>query len=113
MNIRESIREGVAIVALKGDLLDDKDCLALQQKITSLNVDGVKRLVFDLRDLRRLNSNGLGALIKALRTMRESGGDIRCAHSGGHIKNLLVETKLVRLFRTFETVGRAQASYAA
>ncbi len=111
MHLHEIVSGSVAVVALKGDLLDDADCLALQQKISSLRTDGIRNVVFDLSGLNRLNSKGLGALVRALKTMREAGGDIRCADIRRRINSLLVETRLVQLFRTFETVGRAQASF--
>ncbi len=113
MHIQEEIRGDVAVVTLKGDLLDEEDSFPLQQEVASLKVDGVRKVVFDLKHLNRINSKGLGALITAFKIMREAGGDIRFADIDTHINSIFVKTRLVQVFNTYETVGRALASYSA
>ena len=111
MHVDEQIKGEVAIVSLKGELLDNADELLLQQKINSLTLDGITKLVFDLGKVHRINSTGLSALISAVKTIRTHGGDIRLAQIDRHLNDILVKTRLVRVFNTYETVGRATASY--
>jgi|SRR5208283_4332816 len=112
MHIREKIRGEVAVVKLEGDLLDENDTMMVQQKVMSLKVDGMTKVVFDLEHVSRINSKGLSVLIAAFKTMRNAGGDIRFARIDNHVNNIFVKTKLVQVFNTYETVGRALASYA-
>jgi len=112
MHIREEINEGVAVVKLEGDLLDEQDTLTIQEKIMSLKVDGMTKVVFDLERVNRINSKGLSVLISSFKTMRDAGGDIRFASIDNHVGNIFLKTKLVQVFQTYETVGRALASYA-
>src|SRR5689334_1968784 len=112
MHIHEQIDGEVVVVTLHGDLLDTGDTVALEQKVTSLRVDGITKIVFDLGKLNRINSKGLGALIGAFKTIRDSGGEIRFADIDHQINNIFVKTKLVQVFNTYETVGRALASFA-
>jgi anti-sigma B factor antagonist len=111
MHIDERILNDTAILSLRGELLNEEDNGALRQKVTSLIVDGITKIVIDLGRVNRINSQGLSALIAAVNTVRESGGDIRFAQIDRHIHSIFVETKLVQVFRTYETVGRAMASY--
>lgn len=112
MHIQEEIKGEVAIVTLKGELLEEQDVVLVEEKITSLKVDGIRKVIFDLKHLNRINSKGLGALITAFKTMKVAGGDIRFADIDSQINNIFVKTRLVQVFNTYETVGRAIASYS-
>jgi len=111
MHVDEKMVGDVAVVSLAGEMLFDDDDFVLQQKISSLRLDGVNKIIIDLKRLNRINSRGLSALLRAVRTMRENGGDIRLAQIDRHLNDLLAQTKLVQVFNTYESVGRAMASY--
>ncbi|MBI1803984.1 MAG: STAS domain-containing protein [Ignavibacteriae bacterium] len=111
MHLEEKIMGEVAVVYLKGELLDDEDDLTLRQKVTSLTVDEIKKVIIDLGKVSRINSRGLSALISAVKTMRAYGGDIRFTQIDKQINDIFVEMRLVQVFNTYETVGRAMASY--
>ncbi|HZY10136.1 MAG TPA: STAS domain-containing protein [Bacteroidota bacterium] len=111
MQIKEKIDNGVAILTFKGDLLGEPDTSIVRDKIRSLIEDKIKQVVIDLSGVNYLNSSGLGSLIAALTTMRNSGGDLRLARVGEKVQNLFVITQLVKVFDTYETVDRAVTSY--
>ncbi len=112
MHIDERIDSDVAVVTIKGDLLGNEDEILLQQKITSLKADGIRKVIVDLGKVNRINSGGISALISTVKTMRTVGGDVRIARLGSHLTDVLVTTKLVQVLDTYETVGRALASYS-
>ncbi len=111
MHLEEPIKGEVAVVRLKGELLDDDDENVLQEEITSLKLDDIRKVVFDLGRVNRINSKGLSALIAAVKTMRHIGGAVRCARVDKQIQDVFVRTRLVRVFDTYETVERAMARY--
>lgn len=113
MQIKEKIENGVAVLTLKGDLLGEPDTTSIRDKIHSLVSDEVKNVVMDLGGVNYMNSSGLGALISALTTVRNSGGDLRLARVGGKVQNLFVMTQLVKVFDTYETLDRALVSFQA
>ena len=112
MHVEEKIMGEVAILSIKGDILDAEDDQTFQLKIVSLAVDGVRKVVVDLSKVERVNSRSLSAFISAVKTMRRSRGDIRFTGIEGHVNDIFVETKLIQAFSTYETVGRAVASYS-
>ena len=112
MRVEEKIIGEVAILSIKGEIVDDEDDLTFQQKIISLVIDGVRKVVVDLGKVERLNSRSLSTFISAMKTMHKSSGEIRFTGIEGHINDIFVETKLIQLFPTYETVGRAVASYS-
>ncbi len=113
MQIKEKIENDIAILTMKGDLLGEPDTTTVRDKIYSLVSDEVKKVVIDLGSVNYMNSSGLGSLISALTTMRNSGGELRLARVGAKVLNLFVITQLVKVFDTYETVDRALASFKA
>ena len=113
MQLKEKIENGVAVLSLKGELLGEPDTTTIREKIHSLVSDQVKQVVLDLGGVSYMNSSGLGTLIAALTTVRNSGGDLRLARVEGKVQNLFVMTQLVKVFDTYETVDRALSSFKA
>ncbi len=112
MHLTEKIKEDVAIISVKGDLVDEDDDAVMQQKIRSLATDDIRKVVLDLGMVHRINSKGLSILVSSLQILQRFGGDIRLARIDKHISDILAITNLVRVFGTYETVERAFASYA-
>jgi len=112
MHLAEHIKGEVAVVSLSGELLDDEDQSILEQKIISLTSDNINKIILDFAKLNRINSQGLAALLAAVKDVRDAGGDIRIAGLDQHLNNIFAITRLVRIFDTYESVGRAMASYA-
>lgn len=112
MHLEEHIRGEVAVVTLSGELLDEEDGTVLEQKIISLTSDNINKIVFDFGKLNTINSQGLSALLTAVKSVRSKGGDIRIAGLDEHLENIFTKTRLVQIFDAYETVGRALASYS-
>jgi anti-sigma B factor antagonist len=58
-----------------------------------------------------MNSTGLGNLIGGLTTVRNAGGELKLAKVAQKIQSLLVITKLVTIFESYETVEEAIKSF--
>ena len=112
MHLEEQIKGEIAIISLRGDLLYQEDGSQLEQKVISLTSDNITKIVFDCANLNNINSEGLSSLLALAKSVRTKGGDIRIAGLDEHIHNIFAMTKLVRIFDTYETVGRALASYS-
>ena len=112
MRVDETIVGEVAVLSLKGEMLDEEDDFKLQQKIRSLVVDGVHKVIIDMAKVNRVNSRGLSSFISAAQAMRKNNGDIRLANVDRQVSHILIETRLIHWFPTFESVGRAMASYS-
>ena len=109
MHINERIDGSVAVLTFKGDLLGEPDTTELRQRIANLVSNKVKHAVIDLGGVSYMNSSGLGAMISALTTMKNSGGNLSLARVGDKVQNLFIITKLVKIFDTHETVEQALA----
>lgn len=101
----------VAVITLKGKMMGGPDMQELHDHVKGLLNDGVKNIVADLSRVKWLNSSGLGALMGALTTIRNEGGDLKLAHASDKIQSLLMITKLMSIFDTHEDVAGAVKSF--
>src|SRR5262245_4546336 len=67
------------------------------------------RIIIDLAKIDWINSPGLSALVRIHVSCVNRGGWMRVVGVGKRIKNLLVITRVIMLFDTFETVDLALA----
>ena len=111
MATKETIRDDVAILHLRGKLMGGPDSTALHDKVHGLIADGIKQVVIDLGKVKWMNSSGLGDLMASLTTLRNAGGDLKLAKVGKKIESLLLITKLITVFEIYDSVDRAAASF--
>jgi anti-sigma B factor antagonist len=111
MSIKEKMHGDVAVISLKGNLMGEPHTTELREKVYSLLQEGFKKMVLDLKGVRWINSSGLGALIASLTSVKTKGGDLRLACLTDKVESVLAVTQLVKVFKEYETVDRAVASY--
>jgi len=103
----------IAVLTLKGKMMGGPEMQELHDHIKGLMNDGVNNVVADLGKVKWLNSSGLGALMGALTTLRNEGGDLKLAHTSDKINSLLMITKLMSIFETYEDVESAVKAFEA
>jgi len=111
MNIKEKMHGDVAVVSLKGNLMGEPDTTDVRQKVYSLLQDDVKKIVLDLGKVKWINSSGLGALIAAMTSVKNKDGELRLANVTEKVESVFMITQLIKVFKTYETVDRAVASF--
>ncbi|MCH7619087.1 MAG: STAS domain-containing protein [Candidatus Marinimicrobia bacterium] len=111
MHIKEKIEGDVAILSLSGKMMGGPETQELQTHVKGLLNDKLNKVVVDLAKVKWMNSSGLGALMGSLTSMRNADGDLRIANVTEKVKSLLMITQLMTIFKTYESVDRAVASY--
>ena len=111
MEISERTSGNVTIVALNGRLNLGDATVLLHDKINSLIQQGRKNIVLNLADVVSVDSGGLGELVRTLTTMQKHGGSLKVANLPKRVQDLLVMTRLVTVFETFEDEGAAIKSF--
>ncbi len=108
-----SVKEqnGVTVLAPKGKIMGGPDSTELHEKLRDLIKGNTKRVIIDLADVDWMNSTGLGILISGLTTMRNSGGELKLSRVTDKIQSLLVITKLVTVFESYDSVDAAIKSF--
>ncbi len=111
MKISERVVNGVVVLELSGKIIGGPDATLLNDKLHELIEKGQTKVIADLQNVNWMNSSGLGILIGALTTMRNSGGDLKLANITDRIQSLLMITKLLTVFESFDTIEKAVASF--
>lgn len=111
MNYDVDERYNAVVLTLKGNVMGGPDGSKLHDTLHSLKEAGKKNIVVDLSKVKFMNSSGLGMLISGLTTMRNAGGDLRLANVADRIQSLLVITKLITVFKHYESVDEAVSSF--
>ena len=111
MKMTESESAGVVILELSGKIMGGPDATLLNDKLHELIEAGKIKIIANLKGVNWMNSSGLGILIGGLTTMRNSGGDLKLANITDRIQSLLMITKLLTVFESFDTIDQAIESF--
>jgi anti-sigma B factor antagonist len=114
MQIEQRIVGNVAIVKLTGDItLNRGGDVLLKDKVLSLIQQGYKNLLIDLSAVSYVDSAGLGELVQAYATTRSRGGSLKLLNITKRLRDLLVVTKLLTVFDTYDNEPDAMASFGS
>jgi anti-sigma B factor antagonist len=104
----------VAVVKVTGDItLNKGGDVLLKDKVQSLIQQGYKNIVLDLGGVSYVDSAGLGELVQAYATTKNRGGALKLVNVTTRLRDLLVVTKLLTVFDTFDSEAEAVASFGA
>jgi len=91
----------VIVVALPGDMLDASNAKEFKRDIAPV-LEPQAKVVFDLAELRFVDSSGLGAFLSCLRQLNATGGDLKLCGMTKPVRTLF---ELVRMHKIFDIVG--------
>lgn len=110
MKIKTYEKYNAVVVELKGDVMGGDDTKEFNQLLHKLIDEGKKNVIVDLSGVKFMNSSGLGMLISGLTTMKKENGNLKLANVGDKIESLLIITKLITIFETYDSVDEAVKS---
>jgi anti-sigma B factor antagonist len=111
MNISEKKVDDVIVLNLQGSLMGGPEAVSLNDAINRFLDQKSLKLVINLSNVERVNSSGLGILIKALTTFKTNGGELKLAHVNENLENLLIMTKLNTILESYDTEDAAVKSF--
>jgi anti-sigma B factor antagonist len=112
MQIEQRVVGEVAVIQVLGDItLGKGGDVILKDKIQSLLQQGFRKLLLDLGNVSYVDSAGLGQLVQVYATTSHLGGSLKLLNLTKRLKDLLVLTKLLTVFETYDTEESALASF--
>ena len=112
MELEQRIAGDVAIIKVTGDItLNKGGDVLLKEKVQSLLLQDHKSLLVDLSGVSYVDSAGLGGLVQLYVTTKNSGGALKLLNVTKRLRDLLVVTKLLTVFETFDSETSALASF--
>ena len=101
----------VTVIDLKGRITLGEGTGSLRGILQPLLERGYKRIVLNLAEVSYLDSAGTGELIHAYRRAQDCQGEIKLAHLGEMIQDMLQITKLYTVFDVYEDEVEAVAAF--
>jgi len=113
MQIDERIVDDVTILDLKGKMTLGEGDELLKDKINGLASQGHKKLVLNLEAVPYIDSAGLGEIVRTYTSISRQGGKLKLLNVSKRIYDLLVITKLVTIFDSYEDEAEVVRSFAS
>jgi anti-sigma B factor antagonist len=101
----------VTILDLTGSVRMGEGAVSLRNSIRGLNDDGKKKILLNLAGVKNIDSSGIGELIANYTTIRREGGQLKLLNLTEKIQNLLVITKLLTVFDSYDNEAEALSSF--
>lgn len=112
MQIEQRTVGSVMILDLKGKITLGEGDEVLKDKINSLILQGHKKMLLNLADVPYIDSAGLGEIVRTYTTVSRQGGQLKLVNLTKRITDLLMITKLLTVFETFDNEPEALKSFS-
>jgi len=111
MNITIEEKASVVFISVKEERLDAHNSGDLKNQMLSLFEDGKTQLLIDLKDVRFVDSSGLGALVSGFKNASSHNGNLKLCNLQPQVKSMFELTRLHRVFEIFPDAEEALASF--
>jgi anti-sigma B factor antagonist len=111
LDLNERQAGDVTILDLSGTERMGEGAVALRNSIRGLIEGGKKKILLNLGGVKNFDSSGIGELIANYTTLSRDGGQLKLLNLTEKIQNLLVITKLLTVFDSFENEADALNSF--
>jgi anti-sigma B factor antagonist len=101
----------VVIVDTIGELRLGEGTNVLRQVVNQLLEQDYRNILLNLRDVRHIDSAGVGELMSCYTSVHNRGGQLKLMHLSKNVHNLLQITKLYTIFEVQEDEQAALASF--
>jgi anti-sigma B factor antagonist len=113
VGIKTSTRlvNNVVIVDTIGELRLGEGTDAMRSVVRQVLQEGYRSILLNLRDVRHIDSAGVGELMSCFTSVRNQGGQLKLMNLSKNVHNLLQITKLYTIFEVEEDEAIALASF--
>lgn len=111
MNLKTETNGRVTVMYVREGRLDAHNSEELKAEINKLFEGGTKELLVDLKDVRFIDSSGLGVLVSGFKNASTRQGTLKLSSLQTQVKSMFELTRLHRVFDIFQTVDEALESY--
>lgn len=111
LTLNTRVRDTVLILECEGQLVLGEETRILEARLESASQE-FGHLVLLTPGLTRLDSSGVGLLVRWMTRLRSRGGDLRLAAPQPFLKKLLHITRLTEVLKSFPSEEAAVFSYA-
>lgn len=110
MNLKTESNKGAIVVFVKEERLDAHNSNDLKAEMNRLFESGSINLIIDLKEVRFIDSSGLGVLVSGFKNASTRQGSIKLSGLQTQVKSMFELTRLHRVFDIFATADDALES---
>jgi anti-anti-sigma factor len=107
INIAQRITGNIAVMTITGNMVEDHDTTSLFDRIKYLIDQDVYQVIIDLRDVKWINSNGVGVLMGCLSYLEAHKCELKLVHMDQKVRNVLAVMDILHYFQDFKSVNNA------
>jgi anti-sigma B factor antagonist len=111
LGVSERQAGDVTILDLSGEVRIGDSSVALRDSIRKLAETGKQKVLLNLAGVKYVDSTGIGELIANYTTITRQGGQLKLLNLTDRIQNLLVITKLLTVFDSYDNEAEALKSF--
>ena len=111
LDLKERQAGDVTILDLTGEVRIGEGSVALRDSIRNLADQGKKKVLLNLAGVKYIDSSGIGELIANYTTISRQGGQLKLLKLTDRVQNLLVITKLLTVFDSYDNEAEALKSF--
>jgi anti-sigma B factor antagonist len=107
MNLTVEEKKEVVVIYVKEERLDAHNSGELKVEMQRLFEGGKKNILVDLKDVRFIDSSGLGALVSGFKNAISHQGNLKLSTLQPQVKSMFELTRLHRVFEIFASTSEA------
>jgi anti-sigma B factor antagonist len=111
LDVKERQAGDVTILDMTGEVRIGEGAISLRDSIRNLADQGKKKVLLNLAGVKYMDSSGVGELIANYTTIKRQGGQLKLLNLTDRIQNLLVITKLLTVFDSYDNEAEALKSF--
>lgn len=111
MNLKTEENGNNAIIQVKEERLDAHNAEYLKQELGRLFEAGKSGVVVDLKEVRFVDSSGLGALVSGFKNASSRQASLKLCGLQNQVKSMFELTRLHRVFDIYTTIDEAMSSF--
>jgi len=111
LDVKERQAGDVTILDMSGEVRIGEGAISLRDSIRTLADQGKKKVLLNLAGVKYMDSTGVGELIANYTTIKRQGGQLKLLNLTDRIQNLLVITKLLTVFDSYDNEAEALKSF--
>jgi anti-sigma B factor antagonist len=111
MNLKTEKKNDVVVINVKEERLDAHNSGDLKSEMQKLFEEGTQNILVDLKDVRFIDSSGLGALVSGFKNAISHQGNLKLSSLQPQVKSMFELTRLHRVFEIFASTSEALDNY--
>jgi anti-sigma B factor antagonist len=103
--------DGVTILDLSGRITLGEGSVTLRDAVHDIVAKGSKHILLNLENISYIDSSGIGELVSAFTSVKNSGGELKLLNLTKKVHDLLQITKLYTVFDIWDNEASAVSAF--